>query len=123
MLQDADDLLQMVIPDRHPGEILGFPAESIGGRIPRIHAAHQDHAGWDFGPWLAEKITHLKRSVKSLVRYYRMSPSQLACESIDAQSAEEYLHSTVNHLLGAVEYYAQVIYDQVYQDQLRIRDE
>ena len=52
-----------------------------------------------------------------------MSPSQLACESIEAQSAEEYLHSTVNHLLAAVEHYAQVIYDQVYEDQLRIRDD
>lgn len=123
MIQDADDLLQMVIPDRHPGEILGFPPEWIGRRPREIHAAHENHVGWDFGAWLAEKITHLKRSVKSLVRYYRMSPSQVASEGVDSQSVDEYLHSTVNHLLGAVEHYAQVIYDQVYQNQLRVRDD
>ena len=44
MLQDADDLLQLVCPDPHPGEILGFPPEMIGGRPHAIRVGHDDHA-------------------------------------------------------------------------------
>ena len=114
LYEQVDTAFQWIHPDASIEEILGVPAAMRGTPV----AEHADHPGWDFGPWVAEKLTQLKQATRRLVQTYGVQstgsePSDASTEAATLQH-QRYRDWTV------AEHYAHVVYDQIYEGHLRM---
>jgi len=114
LYEGVDAALQWVLPEATVEDILGVPLAIRGSR----DVAHADHPGWDFGPWVAEKLTQLKHATRRLVQTYL---SHLrGPDSADEPSEGAHDRHLLQREWTVAEHYARVVYDQIYGGDLHL---
>ena len=116
---DVEELMEAVRPRPTPEDWMGVPAEAQLGRPQAIHATHVDHPEWDFDSWLGEKLASLRHSTRSMSHFYCF---EVDVEQFDWQghTVEEFRRDAVMGPLSSVQHYAKVVYDQIYENNLKI---
>ncbi len=120
----ADDLLQMVQPDKVQGEFHGVPAcalDTSGKRAIRFR--HNDRpSGWDFAAWYGEKATGIKQGARDLVRYWLMDVKDVTLSEMAPVSPREWLREMILMSYRQVQGYARVVFDEIHKDGLVLEE-
>ncbi|WP_010531751.1 hypothetical protein [Lentibacillus jeotgali] len=118
ILTIADDLTQLVDPEKISGEFFGLPKDVVAGSKEPV--SFSNNLGWDFGPWFSEKSTSLKKGIQKVIKNWDCDPNTVNLVSDAPMSKNEYLRYGIDSGLHEVKTYAKVIFDQLFSDQVNV---
>ena len=106
----VDDLIELVNPEKTPGEFHGL-SKSATGEFSRVLFTHIDNPDWDFSAWFGDKTSNIKYYVKSLINCWEEKNNPIE------DLKEEMLSN-----LESIGIYAQIIFDEVINNRLEIKE-
>ena len=116
LLDAADDLVQFVRPDPEPAAYHPAAPHMLPPVRTPLRFRHADRPEWDFGAWFGEKAATVKSAAKRLVKLWK-TDAATGCEAAPHGGP---VGERRRLALAAVAAYAQVIFDQVDDEALRI---
>lgn len=122
MLNSADDLVELASPSKTSGEYHGLPKSATTTEFSRIVFTHTENPDWDFAAWYGEKVSELKFHVKLFIGYWGMDHRRLETRSPSPEVSREYIRRGLQSSLSAVRRYAEVVFDEVVNGRLEIRE-
>ncbi len=121
----ADLLVEAVQPSRPPhagfADEFGIPEEAFGPQSPRLK--FEGSEGWDFYPWMHEKVTRIKRSTQRLYELWSLDPRSLKLKLDAPMSPREWIRGGIASALGDLEHNASKVFDVLFADAVTVAQE
>jgi hypothetical protein len=115
---------ELIVPDHASGEFHGLPPEVCGRKVDSVSARHTERdPGWDFGPWLAEKLNALQKAAKGLVKEWLRDLSSVELRKDAPMTPREYLRSGIQLQFAELRQKALTVFEEVCSDRLQLEED
>jgi len=115
IIMNIEELIEYIDPTKKTGEIFGL-SKDVSGGTEVINFI--DRRGWDFNPWLLEKMMNIKTGAISLYKYWQKNLEDINLVDNAPCTPQEWLRSGMESNLHNIRVNAEAIYELTYNNEL-----
>ena len=122
ILSNAISACELLEPDKMAGEFHGLPREAcLTEEEPELAIRHAERpAGWDFRPWLSEKLNAMQKAAKGLVEDWLTDLSTVTLRKDAPMTSREWLRDLIMQNFEELKGQALTVFQEVCSDKLQI---